>query len=92
MFFYPSGVDEYEQRKQTGIWEGVFEYMKDFVTEKDNYDEHPVELINTNLFTIALKQVEPWFFIGMVISYENLFTDRVTILFWILIILPTDLH
>jgi hypothetical protein len=51
--------------------------MKDFVTENDNYDEFPVELISTNLFTVALKQVERDFFLGMVISFENLFTDRV---------------
>lgn len=77
LFFYPPEVDEHEQKKQTGIWEGVFEFMKDFVTENDNYDEFPVELISTNLFTVALKQVERDFFLGMVISYENLFTDRV---------------
>lgn len=82
VFFYPQDIDEHEQKKQTGICEGVYEFMKDFVTDSDNYDESPVELINTNLFTIALKQVEPNFFLGMVISYENLFTDRVTLIIW----------
>lgn len=77
-FFYPAELNEYEQKKQAGISMGIYEFMKDFVTEEDNYQDGPIECICTNLFTIVYKEVEPNFFLAMVVSYENLLTDRVS--------------
>lgn len=64
--------------RQTGISEGIYEFMKDFVTDEDNYKNNPVDIITTDLFTLVFKEFEPDFFLGMVISYDKLFTNRVS--------------
>jgi len=63
LFYYPTIIDDHERRKQTGICEGVYEYMRTFISDSEHYEDHPIEIINTDLFTVSFKEFEPNFFL-----------------------------
>ena len=75
IFYYPESINKYEKHKQSGIWEGVIEFMRDFTTGQDDYDHNPVETISTNLFTVCIKEVENNLFLWAIISHDNLFNE-----------------
>jgi hypothetical protein len=76
LFFYPDHWDPHEKRKQAGLIEGVIEFLRVFSNENDDYNEHPVETINTSLFTVWVKEVEKDMFLTLILSHENLYTDN----------------
>ena len=76
LYFYPDYTNEHEKQKQTGLCEGVIEFMRDFTTEKDDYDNNPVDIISTTLFTIWVKEVETNLFLWMIVSHDNLYKDN----------------
>ncbi|CAI2361143.1 unnamed protein product [Moneuplotes crassus] len=69
-------IDVHEQRKQTGLCEGAIDFMSAFCQESDDYSNNPTETINTSLFTMCIKQVEPNMFLCLLYSHENLYTDN----------------
>lgn len=74
--FYPEHLDKHEKNKQSGLWEGVIEFMRAFTNENDDYHDHPIEIINTTLFTIVIKEVEKDMFLWLILSHANLFSDN----------------
>lgn len=50
--------------------------MRAFVRDDEGYDDNPVETVNTNLFTICVKEFEKDLFLCLVLSHENLYTDH----------------
>lgn len=50
--------------------------MKAFCTDEDNYNDNPVETINTTLFTACIKEMEQDMFLCLILTHENLYTDN----------------
>jgi hypothetical protein len=50
--------------------------MKAFTTDDDNYEDNPVETINTTLFTACIKEIEKDMFLCLILTHENLYTDN----------------
>lgn len=45
--------------------------MRTFVTDSENYETTPIDIISTDLFTVAFKEFEKDFFLWMLISHDN---------------------
>lgn len=50
--------------------------MRAFVTDQEDYERNPVEVITTTLFTISIKEIEKDMFLCLVMSHENLYSDN----------------
>ena len=50
--------------------------MGAFWSESENYEDGPIETINTTLFTVWVKEVEKDMFLCLILSHENLYTDN----------------
>ncbi len=61
-FFFPSNMDIHEQRKQSGISEGIVSFFKPF-----SEIEAPIDCIATSTHTHVISQVEPNLWLNMVI-------------------------
>jgi len=51
--------------------------MGSFWQDSEDYSNSPIETINTSLFTLWIKQVEPDMFLWLILSHNNLYTDNV---------------
>ena len=56
----------------------MIDFLSMFSTDDDREQHyvHPIESVDTQAFTLVMKQVEPDFYLAMVVSIENLYSDH----------------